>query len=404
MANGLLDMLGGALGTTPPSYMEGLLGAQATEDLRKRSIGSGLVNALVGYAAMPKNQNLGLGRILAGAAQAGIQGAQNVYTGATEDYMTQQKVADMKRKVDLQNKVEGMIANLSPEEQVYARLAPEQWVANKAKAVKQGGMLTPEQTDALRQMGYSIPTGALVQRDENGNFKIMEGTFQKDAAPSTLSKLTSELAQIQAANPNDPRIQSYKDAIKKESTFAPAASTTVNIADKTFDTEFAKGVGASVQDTFNKAAAAQGTLQKIQQLRPILKAGVYSGPLSGAQTTIAQIADKLGTAGKDTTDTLNRTAEAMQGLASFELDAAAAMRGQGAITENERMLIQRAAAGRLDQFTSPQIQTLLNALEKTGNFRIQAHTKNLERLKRMPNVSQYADFYSLPAMPKEVNY
>lgn len=94
---GLLDMLGG-LGTAPPSYMEGLLGAQATEDLRKRSIGSGLVNALIGYAAMPKNENLGLGRILAGAAQQGLAGARGVYDQAGQDAITQAKIEDMKRQ------------------------------------------------------------------------------------------------------------------------------------------------------------------------------------------------------------------------------------------------------------------------------------------------------------------
>jgi cytochrome c556 len=97
MANGLLDLLGG-LGTTPPSYMEGLLGQQATQDLQKRSIGTGLANALIGYLAMPKNQNLGLGRILAGAAQAGMQGAQGVYSGAIEDYQTKAKIDEMNRQ------------------------------------------------------------------------------------------------------------------------------------------------------------------------------------------------------------------------------------------------------------------------------------------------------------------
>lgn len=98
MANGLLDLLGGALGTTPPAYMEGLLGQQATDDLRKRSIGTGIVNALVGYAAMPKNQNLGLGRILAGTAQAGMQGAQSVYDEAAQDYLQAQKIEEIKRQ------------------------------------------------------------------------------------------------------------------------------------------------------------------------------------------------------------------------------------------------------------------------------------------------------------------
>jgi hypothetical protein len=96
MANGLLDLLGG-LGTTPPAYLEGLLGAQPTEDLRKRSIGTGIANALIGYLAAPKNQNLGLGRILASSAQAGLEGARGVYSNAIEDYQTNAKIEEMRR-------------------------------------------------------------------------------------------------------------------------------------------------------------------------------------------------------------------------------------------------------------------------------------------------------------------
>lgn len=120
MANGLLDLLGG-LGTTPPSYMEGLLGSQATQDLQKRSIGTGLANALVGYLAMPKNQNLGLGRILAGAAQAGMQGAQGVYDTATQDYMQAQKIAEMQRAKEQQASREAAIAQLPAEQQALYR-------------------------------------------------------------------------------------------------------------------------------------------------------------------------------------------------------------------------------------------------------------------------------------------
>lgn len=104
MANDFLGLLGSSLGTTPPSYMEGLLGQSAVEDLQKRSIGTGLANALIGYLAMPKNQNLGLGRILAGSAQAGIQGAQGVYGQALEDYQTKAKIDEMQRQKALQDR------------------------------------------------------------------------------------------------------------------------------------------------------------------------------------------------------------------------------------------------------------------------------------------------------------
>jgi hypothetical protein len=145
MANGLLDLLGGALGTTPPAYLQGLLGENAVEDLRKRSIGSGLVNALIGYAAAPKNQNLGLGRILAGAAQSGIEGAQNVYQGATQDYMMQQRIAEAQRKQDQQAKLQTMLGAITdPNDRLLAELNPEAYVSNKLKTVQRKTFVAPD--------------------------------------------------------------------------------------------------------------------------------------------------------------------------------------------------------------------------------------------------------------------
>lgn len=145
---GLLDMLGG-LGTTPPSYMEGLLGAQATEDLRKRSIGSGLVNALIGYAAMPKNENLGLGRILAGAAQQGLAGARGVYDQAGQDLFMQQRLDEMKRtQARTAREDEQQIASRNAIDMLLQR--PE--VANDPMAV---AFIRANPAEALKQ--YTTP-------------------------------------------------------------------------------------------------------------------------------------------------------------------------------------------------------------------------------------------------------
>lgn len=155
--------------------------------------------------------------------------------------------------------------------------------------------------------------------------------------------------------------------------------------------------GERLDASMAQAQEAQNTLQNIAELRPILEQGVFSGPLSGAPRAVAQIASQLGITGKDTKETLERTAVAMQGLAKFELSAAAAMRGQGAITENERMLIQRAAAGRLDQFTATEIQALLGAMEKTANFRIGSHNRQLDVLRKSnsPEIREMVPFYEL---------
>ena len=58
----------------------------------------------------------------------------------------------------------------------------------------------------------------------------------------------------------------------------------------------------------------------------------------------------MGLAGKDSKETLEKTRAAMQQMAQLELDAAAQMKGQGQITENERDIIRRAASGDIALF------------------------------------------------------
>lgn len=216
MANGLLDLLGG-LGTAPPSYLQGLLGENAVEDLRKRSIGSGLVNALIGYAAMPKNQNLGLGRILAGAAQSGMQGAQGVYQNATQDYLQAQQIAEMKRKQDQQARLQTMVGNIQdPAERLYAELSPQDYVKSKTSGQESPFAkinpkdFTPESVEQFMKTGgrdYSILTQApekvqtteaiknfeyARQRGYNGSFE----DWAKSLTPYQLAQLGIDKAQL----------------------------------------------------------------------------------------------------------------------------------------------------------------------------------------------------------------
>jgi glycosyltransferase A (GT-A) superfamily protein (DUF2064 family) len=182
---------------------------------------------------------------------------------------------------------------------------------------------------------------------------------------------------------------------------AGAPSTTITLPGDKKMAEVLGSKGAERLDTsLTQAQEAQSTIQNINELRPILAEGVFAGPLSAAPRAVAQIASSLGITGKDTKELLDRTAVAMQGLAKFELSAAAAMRGQGAITENERMLIQRAAGGRLDQFTAPEVQSLLTAMEKTANYRIASHNRQLDVLRRSgsPEVRDLVPFYELGPM------
>jgi hypothetical protein len=97
MANGLLDYLSG-FGATAPEYMGSLLGENAVDKLKSRATTTGIANAVLGYLAAPKNQNLGLGRIIGQSLQAGMTGAQGVYDTALQDYQTKAKIDEMNRQ------------------------------------------------------------------------------------------------------------------------------------------------------------------------------------------------------------------------------------------------------------------------------------------------------------------
>jgi hypothetical protein len=159
--------------------------------------------------------------------------------------------------------------------------------------------------------------------------------------------------------------------------------------------EFAKGVVEDTRNTFAQAKSAANSIKTIQRLKPIIQAGVYEGALAGAPRAIDQLATALGVTGKNTQEKLQRTAVAMQGLASLELTAAEAMKGQGAITENERTLIARAAGGNLRDFTSGEVQALLSSLEKVAQQKIDTHQMNFETMSQDPVAKKYSKYYKI---------
>jgi hypothetical protein len=234
---GLLDFLGN-MGATPPAYMQGLLGQDQMDKLKGQATSTGLANMVLGYLAAPKNQNLGLGRILGGAAQAGLQGAQGVYTNAMSDYDTQQKMTLAKRATDRQAQIDGMINSIDdPQQKLYAQLAPEQYVAGMVKPVPKDSPIaklnpkdyTPESWSAYitkgndtTQLRESNPSGSDVTNDRNAiAYANFGGKRFADLTPLEAQKVNTYLEQsksrvVGAGVPS--RLPSFTDAteLRKE--------------------------------------------------------------------------------------------------------------------------------------------------------------------------------------------
>lgn len=118
-----------------PQSLTGLLGEQATQDLQKKALTTGLINAAIGYIAQPKNQRYGSALPYIGRALlAGQEGAQGVYSGAIKDYELQQKIAEAKRKQEQQAALQGMIAGITdPNERLLAQLDATEYAKAKLK-------------------------------------------------------------------------------------------------------------------------------------------------------------------------------------------------------------------------------------------------------------------------------
>lgn len=160
--------------------------------------------------------------------------------------------------------------------------------------------------------------------------------------------------------------------------------TTINTGTATLTGVLGTEFGDAFRQERLAAEAARGTLRTVKEIAPLLASGdlTFSGPLSQAEAAISRLATKLGVAGEDTQQLLNNTAVVMQGLAEFELQAAQAMRGQGTITESERLLIRRASGGDLGTMNSKEVGELVGALEKTARWRIGNYNDRLQLIQQ----------------------
>jgi hypothetical protein len=414
---GLLDIFG-----TSGAETMGLLGMSPEDVTRNRD--EAQAQALFALAGRLFQGGRGGASIVEGLQQ-GQQAYKTAMQGSLQQQLQNAQIQDMLRKrqqeqaaLAEQRRIQSVLGqSVTPE--VQARPSQEimedgRFIGDSAAVqARPAGfdlgriapqlMATPEGRKTLSELVASQKAMA------GETFKLGEGEKQYQRNP-----ITGEVKEVAAGAPKEKatpaELQGYNFAVSQgyKGSFidyqtalkkAGAGNTVLNVANKTFGSEFAKGAGEAVNTAFTSAQGAVGTLGRIESLKPVLEGGkLFSGTLAGSQVAAARIADALNIGGKDNAERLQNTAVAMQQLAGLELNAAEAMKGQGAITENERNLIKRAAGGDLMNMTAKEVSSLLNSLEKTSKYKISIHESNLKRLKQNPELSSIAQYYELPTI------
>jgi hypothetical protein len=372
-------------GQENPIYA-GLLGPAQSQALSRQSNIAGLLGAAAalvqgmgkqgGRRSAAQNIISALGAGYGSAGQQYQQGLQNY--GQAQQLALQQRqqagVQAMKMKYpDLADEFDTNPAG------AFRIVSEREAALRKPTVVSQGATLVSPEGKAL----FTAPTETKPEKPES--FSGEYGNVALDLfGTADVSKLNAQQRAAVSA-----------EAERRGVAKTPKTTVNVSPSDKKFGEAFGTATAGAVENTFNKAQSAQNTLSTIATIKPLIQGNVFSGPLSSSEATISRLGSKFGITSGTTQEKLNATTQAMQGLAQLELQAAEAMKGQGAITDFERTLIARAAGGDLAKLTQKEVLGLLGALEKVSQKKISTHKTNLERLRKRPDTSGLADFYEL---------
>jgi hypothetical protein len=166
------------------------------------------------------------------------------------------------------------------------------------------------------------------------------------------------------------------------------------VAAAAVDKDAGTKVGDILQKTLPVAENAVTSLNTVSRLRTIVNSpDVIMGPGATIRTSIAQIANTFFGASNE--KTLKDTRTTLQGLASLALAAASKVSGQGSISNFERESIQKASSAGIDELTKPELQALLDVVERDAKQGYDSYTRKWEKIKD-PDLKE---FYAPPALP-----
>jgi len=432
MAEFNLDgLLGTMFGGGGDSELEKLLTAKQREQLGLQSTLSAAAALL--HAGGRSPQRIGLGQALGSALQA-VQGAyEKGTTGAFNQLMLGAKLKEMQREtaaneaytkqftgpaetpltsaqaalmapVSAAGPVGPTMARAQLAQQMPAPTAAPGIVGSLNPEMRQilGGMTRKEGQPELLKIGmaqteFGKPEPMVV----NGQVKMMQ--FNKLGQSREYTGATPYEAQ-------SPDLRAYEyisgqslagtgqagieNVGKYRSQIAPKTQVEVKMPG---NQQFLAGVGGDVSKTLNEltmgARSANDTLRNIELMLPALDKAIV-GPGADYRTSMLRIGQQLGVAGADANEQLANTRIVVQGLAQRELDEAGQMRGQGSLTEGERGILRRAAAG--DQtLSAAEIKQALSTAQRVAKYRLATQEDYLQRASKLPGFEQFAPMYKV---------
>jgi hypothetical protein len=325
-------------------FISGLLGLGSDQDPMERAKQAGLLGfgATALQAGAPSLTPTSLGSILGQSVMAGQQSSQQALQQARQQAIQQEMMGTMG----------GMGGAGGQGGDTQAQIAKLQKMA----------LLDPKNANTYLKLAEQYQGKAPLFTGDTANAALsLFGT-------SDVSKLTPEQRQqaTQAA-----------EAARIRAAAASAANVSVN-TEKTLGAVGAEQLIKSLAEDRAKIAAGIGQAEIADRIQGLVNEGVYAGMGGGAQAFVARLATQLGVAGKDQRETLNRTSQVVQQMASMTLKAAEAMKG--ALSDKDIAFLQQVSSSDISKLTTPEISRAMGLISTVNRQQAQFYNKNVEDL------------------------
>lgn len=361
----------------------------------------------------PQGQMVG-GRFVAPSITERLAGLFNIYSGRNLQETTEERQKALAEKLrqaeasDLQKFMEA--GRSAPEQTIYGAgvEGPTMTVTPEVKPDyrKQLAIALSSQSPTVRALGTEMlkqsMTPIKVGSDESLVVRdFLGGTGGITPIATGAPKLGQELRDAaRQARLDITKVDQWTDAdwarVRKiEADIAAGKRPVTNVMVNT-----AKDISAQVGDIAKESKIqATGAVQTADAANRIIQAvdskNLISGPGAGVRLKGAQIAEVLGLGGDTTSDKISNSRQAVQGLAQLTLQGRKQMRGEGAITESESKLAERAMSGDLD-FTASEIRQLAEAAKRSAKFTYSQHQNIIKTMQNNPDAKSLVPYFDVP--------
>jgi hypothetical protein len=253
--------------------------------------------------------------------------------------------------------------------------------------VQQAGP-TPEGGNIAPQTVMQRPDLAQALRLASGDKTGAGAAFMPTLLKNTLPEDPTAVQEFKYAMQN-PEFAQYQTGLKR------AGAPSMNVV---MGKSIAEQVGPMMKEAQAVAQAAVKTEDSANRIIQSVDSNkMFSGTGANVRLGAAQVANTLGVGGNTLEQKIGNTRQAMQGLAELTLQGRQQMRGQGAITESESKLAERAISGDIS-FTPTEIKQLANAAKRSSDYTYNNYQTKLQNMSKNADTAGLVPYYEVQKM------